>query len=114
MTTNSLNTFYISTYSKKPLALALPEAFLDFKFHYLICVDNDLALFLVGAGDDEHVVEAGGVVDQTLVLVGGQHIAGARLQEVNSALVHSQPEILWPVGGEGLLELVQFIEETFQ
>ena len=84
------------------------------KKHYLVCVDNDLALFLVGAGDDEHVVEAGGVVDQTLVLVGGQHIAGARLQEVNSTLVHSQPEILRPVGGEGLLELVQLIEETFQ
>ena len=75
---------------------------------------DDLALLLVSAGDDEHVVEARGVVDQALVLIGGQHVAGARLQEVNSALVHSQPEILWPVGGEGLLELVQLIEETFQ
>ena len=95
-------------------AVVFSEAFPDFNFHYLVCVDNDLALFLVGAGDDEHVVEARGVVDQALVLIGGQHVAGARLQEVNSALVHSQPEILWPVGGEGLLELVQLIEETFQ
>ena len=60
------------------------------------------------------MVEAGGVVDQALVLVGGQHVAGARLQKVNSALVHSKPEILGPVGGEGLLKLVQLIEGTFQ
>ncbi len=71
----------------------------------LVCVDNDLALLLVAAGDDEHVVEAGGVVDQALVLVGVQHVAGARLQEGNTPLVNSQPEILGPVGGEGLLKI---------
>ena len=81
---------------------------------YLVGVDDDLALLLVGAGDDEHVVEAGGEVHQALVLVGGQHVAGARLQKVNSALVHSKPEILGPVGGEGLLKLVQLIKKTFQ
>ena len=58
------------------------------------------------------MVEAGGVVDQALVLVGGQHVAGARLQKMNSALVHSKPEILGPVGGEGLLKLAQIIEAT--
>ena len=78
---------------------------LEKKQQYLVCVDNDLALLLVAAGDDEHVVEAGGVVDQALVLVGGQHVAGSRLQEVNTALVNSQPEILGPVGGEGLLKI---------
>ena len=79
----------------------------------LVGVDDDLALLLVRAGDDEHVVEAGGEVHQALVLVGGQHVAGARLQKMNSALVHSQPEILGPVGGEGLLKLAQIIEATF-
>ena len=71
----------------------------------LVGVDDDLALLLVRAGDDEHVVEAGGEVHQALVLVGGQHIAGARLQKVNSALVHRQPQVLRPVRGEGLLKM---------
>ena len=80
----------------------------------LVGVDDDLALLLVRAGDDEHVVEAGGVVNEALVLVCGQHVAGARLQEVDTALIHGEPEILGPVGGEGLLKLVQLIKKTFQ
>lgn len=80
MTTNSLiSTIFVQSTVRQCNAVMSSEAFLDFKFHYLVCVDNDLALFLVGAGDDEHVVEAGGEVDQALVLVGGQHVAGARL-----------------------------------
>ena len=71
---------------------------------YLVGVDDDLALLLVRAGDDEHVVEAGGVVNEALVLVGGQNIASPRLQQMNSSLVHSQPEVLGPVGGKGLLQ----------
>ena len=70
---------------------------------YLVCVDYNLTLLLVGAGDDEHVVEARGEVDQALVLVSGQHVTGAGLQEVHAPLVHSQPQILGPIGGEGLL-----------
>ena len=69
----------------------------------LVGVDDDLALLLVRAGDDEHVVEAGGEVHQALVLVGGQHVAAARLQQVHAALVHCQPQVLGPVRGEGLL-----------
>ena len=69
----------------------------------LVGVDDDLALLLVRAGDDEHVVEAGGEVHQALVLVGGQHVAAARLQQVHAALVHRQPQVLGPVRGEGLL-----------
>ena len=71
----------------------------------LVGVDDDLALLLVRAGDDEHVVEAGGEVHQALVLVGGQHVAAARLQQVHAALVHRQPQVLRPVRGEGLLKM---------
>ena len=71
---------------------------------YLVGVDDDLALLLVRARDDEHVVEAGRVVNDALVLVGGQNIASPRLQQMNSSLVHSQPEVLGPVGGKRLLQ----------
>ena len=70
---------------------------------YLVGVDDDLALLLVSPRDDEHVVDAGGVVYQPLVLVGGQHVPAPRLQQVNTSLVHRQPQVLRPVGGEGLL-----------
>jgi len=71
----------------------------------LIGVHDNLALLLVSAGDDQHVVEAGGVVYQALVLVRGQHVPGPRLQQVDSSLVHRQPEVLGPVGREGLIDV---------
>ena len=64
---------------------------------YLVGIDNDLALLLVCARDDEHVVDAGGEVYQALVLVGGQHVPTPRLQQVNTSLVHGQPQVLGPV-----------------
>ena len=64
---------------------------------YLVCVDDNLTLLLVSAGDDEHVVEAGRVVYQSLVLVRGQDVPGPRLQQVNTSLVHRQPQVLGPV-----------------
>ena len=71
---------------------------------YLVRVYDDLALLLVAAGDEQHVVERGGVVEHGLVLEGGEHVAGAVLQEVDAALVHCQPQGLGPVRGERLLE----------
>ena len=59
------------------------------------------------------MVEAGGVVNEALILVGGQDIASPCLQQMNSSLVNSQPQVLGPVGGEGLLKLAQIIEATF-
>ena len=70
----------------------------------LVGVDDDLALLLVSPGDDEHVVEAGGVVDQPLVLVRGQHVPRPCLQQMDPSLVHCEPQVLRPVGGEGLLQ----------
>ena len=45
------------------------------------------------------------VVDERLVLVGGQYIPGPRLQQVDSLLVHRHPEGLGPVGGECLADI---------
>ena len=81
---------------------------------YLVGVDDDLALLLVSAGDDEHVVEAGRVVYQSLVLVRGEDVPGPRLQQVDTSLVNGQPEVLRPVGGESLLQLITRIEKFQQ
>ena len=70
---------------------------------HLVGVDDDLALLLVTARDQEHVVEGGRVVQHGLVLEGGEDVAGAVLKEVDAALIHRQPEGLGPVGREGLL-----------
>ena len=42
-------------------------------FH-LVGAEDDLALLLVRACDEEHVADAGGVVHDALILIGGQHI----------------------------------------
>ena len=75
---------------------------IDLNF-YLVCVDNNFALFLVSSCDDKHVIEAWGVVDDTLVLVCGQHVPGPGLQQVHTSLINSQPQVLGPVRREGLL-----------
>ena len=80
----------------------------------LVGVDDDLALLLVSAGDDEHVVEAGRVVYQSLVLVRGEDVPGPRLQQVDTPLVNGQPKVLRPVGGESLLQLITRIEKFQQ
>ena len=71
---------------------------------YLVSVNNNFALFLVSASDDEHVIETGGVVYQALILIRGQNIPGPGLQQVDTSLVHSQPQVLGPVGSKGLLK----------
>lgn len=68
----------------------------NFRTH-LVGVDNDLALFLITAGDEEHVVERGRVVEDRVVLERGQNVAAAELEEVHTALVDGEPEGLRPV-----------------
>ena len=55
---------------------------------YLICVDDDLALLFVAAGDEEEVVERGRVVEDAVVLERVQHVPAAEFQQVNPALVN--------------------------
>ena len=76
----------------------------QFKDLDLARVDDYLALLLVRASDEKHVVDRGGVVQDRLELVRGQHVPGLGLQEVDSALVDGQPQVLWPVRGERLLK----------
>jgi hypothetical protein len=71
---------------------------------YLICVDNDLALLLVAAGDEEEVIERGRVVEDAIVLERVQHVPAAELQQVNAALIDGQPKCFRPIGCKRLLE----------
>ena len=70
----------------------------------MIRIDNDLALLLVAAGDEQHVVERRSVVEDGVVIEGGEDVAGPELQQVNSALIHGKPQGLGPIGGKGLLQ----------
>ena len=65
-------------------------SWLDFWTH-LVGVDDDLALFLITPGDEEHVVERGGVVDDRVVLERGQDVPAAELEEMHAALVDGEP-----------------------
>jgi hypothetical protein len=71
---------------------------------YLVRVYDDLALLLLAARDEEHVVERGRVVQDVLVLERGQHVARTELEEVHSALVNRKPQGLGPVGRKRLLK----------
>ncbi len=52
---------------------------------YLVCGEDDFALLLIGASDEEHVADARGVVHDDLVLVSGQHIPEHGEDTVNSS-----------------------------
>ena len=71
---------------------------------HLIRVDYDLALFLVAARDEQHVVQRRRVVQDALVLEGGEHVACSELDEVDAALVDRQPQRLGPIRSKGLLK----------
>ena len=55
---------------------------------YLIRVDNDLALFLVTASDEQEVVEGWGVVQDAIVLEGVENISASELQQVDPTLIN--------------------------
>ena len=71
---------------------------------HLIRVDYDLALFLVAARDEQHVVQRRRVVQDALVLEGREHVARPELDEVDAALVDRQPQRLGPIRSERLLK----------
>ena len=73
-------------------------------YTYLVSVDNDLALLLVASRDEQHVVERWRVVQDRVVVEGRQHVPGAELEQVDTALIHGEPQRLGPVRGKGLLE----------
>ena len=63
----------------------------------LIGVNDDLALLLVTAGDEQQVVERRRVVQDPVVLKRVQDVPAPEFEEVNPALIDRQPESLRPV-----------------
>ena len=55
---------------------------------YLICVDNNLALFLVTACDEQQVVERRGVVQDAVILEGVENISATELKQVDPTLIN--------------------------
>ena len=47
---------------------------------YLVSVNDDFALLLVRAGDEEHVVKRGSVVENGVIFEGIQNITGAKFE----------------------------------
>ena len=71
---------------------------------HLIRVHDDLALLLVAASDEQHMIQRRRVVQDTLVLKGREHVACSELDEVDAALINRQPQRLGPIRSERLLE----------
>ena len=71
---------------------------------HLIRVHDDLALFLVAPGDEQHVVQRWCVIQDALVLERREHVACSELDEVDAALVDRQPQGFWPIRSERLLK----------
>ena len=55
---------------------------------YLICVDNNLALFLVTACDEQQVVQRRGVVQDAVILEGVENISATELKQVDPTLIN--------------------------
>lgn len=66
-------------------------------WNYLSRVEDDLALLAGGASNDHEGGDGGGVVEDVVVLVGAENVAGTVFKEMNTTFVNGQPKHLGPV-----------------